>query len=304
MSQATRPNDRHIIWSNQNLDVDDWRVDYKEFLEANELDDDPNDEQALYEWMVETNDDYLSDERMNLNVQLSQPIIAIGDIGRWNGRVMGYKDIPSGNIRDCLYADTDYAAIITLRKCQEENRFATPDEQIILSKYVGWGGIPEVFDERADSWRTEYGMLKNILTPEEYASARESTLTAFYTPPTVINAVYKVMKQLGFREGNILEPSCGIGHFIGMLPEEMKEIKIYGVELDTVSAGIAQQLYQKSSIAAQGFEETNLPDSFFDAVVGNYQEGQPKEILREVRSKSLQGSAGRVRKKKTGRVEK
>ena len=108
MSQATRPNDRHIIWSNQNLDVDDWREDYKEFLEANELDDDPNDEQALYEWMEETNYDYLSDERVNLNVQLSQPIIVIGDIGRWNGRVMGYKDIPSGNIRDCLYADTDY----------------------------------------------------------------------------------------------------------------------------------------------------------------------------------------------------
>ena len=163
----------------------------------------------------------------------------------------------------------NYAAIITLRKCQEENRFATPDEQIMLSKYVGWGGIPEAFDERAGSWQTEFGMLKNILTPEEYASARESTLTAFYTPPTVINAVYKVMKQLGFREGNILEPSCGIGHFIGMLPEEMKESKIYGVELDTISAGIAQQLYQKTSIAAQGFEETTLPDSFFDAVVGN-----------------------------------
>lgn len=163
----------------------------------------------------------------------------------------------------------NYAAITVLKRCREENRFATPDEQIILSKYVGWGGIPEAFDERADSWRTEYGMLKNILSPEEYASARESTLTAFYTPPTVINAVYKVMKQLGFREGNILEPSCGIGHFIGMLPEEMKESKIYGVELDTISAGIAQQLYQKTSIAAQGFEETNLPDSFFDAVVGN-----------------------------------
>lgn len=163
----------------------------------------------------------------------------------------------------------NYAAITVLKRCQEENRFATPDEQIILSKYVGWGGIPEAFDERAVSWQTEFGMLKNILTPEEYASARESTLTAFYTPPTVINAVYKVMKQLGFREGNILEPSCGIGHFIGMLPEEMKESKIYGVELDTVSAGIAQQLYQKSSVAAQGFEETNLPDSFFDAVVGN-----------------------------------
>ena len=107
MSQATRPNDRHIIWSNQNLDVDDWREDYKEFLEANEMDDDPNDEQALYEWMEETNYDYLSDERVNLNVQLSQPIIVIGDIGRWNGRVMGYKMIDSGNIKDCLYSDTD-----------------------------------------------------------------------------------------------------------------------------------------------------------------------------------------------------
>ena len=163
----------------------------------------------------------------------------------------------------------NYAAITVLKRCQEENRFATPDEQIILSKYVGWGGIPEAFDTNAGTWQTEYAMLKSILSPDEYEAARASTLTAFYTPPTVINAVYKVMKQLGFREGNILEPSCGIGHFIGMLPEEMKESKIYGVELDTVSAGIAQQLYQKTSIAAQGFEETNLPDSFFDAVVGN-----------------------------------
>ncbi len=163
----------------------------------------------------------------------------------------------------------NYAAITVLKRCQEENRFATPDEQKILSRYVGWGGIPEAFDERAGAWHTEYAMLKNILTPEEYDSARESTLTAFYTPPTVIKAVYKAMEQLGFREGNILEPSCVIGHFIGMLPDSMSESKIYGVELDTVSAGIAQQLYQKTSIAAQGFEEANLPDSFFDAVVGN-----------------------------------
>lgn len=163
----------------------------------------------------------------------------------------------------------NYAAISTLKKCQEENRFATTDEQKILSRYVGWGGIPEVFDERAGSWQTEYRMLKNILSPEEYASARESTLTAFYTPPTVIKAVYKAMEQLGFSEGNILEPSCGIGHFIGMMPDSMSASKIYGVELDTILAGIAQQLYQKTSIAAQGFEEANLPDSFFDAVVGN-----------------------------------
>ena len=109
MSLTDRPSDRHIIWSNRNLDIDDWREDYKEFLEANELDDDPNDESALYAWMAETNDNYLFDERTNLNIQLSQPIIAVGDIGRWNGRVMGYKEIPSGNIKDCLYADTDYA---------------------------------------------------------------------------------------------------------------------------------------------------------------------------------------------------
>ena len=163
----------------------------------------------------------------------------------------------------------NYAAITVLKRCQEESRFATPDEQKILSRYVGWGGIHEAFDERAGAWHTEYAMLKKNLTPEEYDSARESTLTAFYTPPTVIKAVYKAKEQLGFREGNILEPSCGIGHFIGMLPDSMSESKIYGVELDTVSAGIAQQLYQKSSIAAQGFEEANLPDSFFDAVVGN-----------------------------------
>ena len=163
----------------------------------------------------------------------------------------------------------NYAAIKVLKDCQNENRFATPDEQKILSRYVGWGGIPEAFDERAGAWHTEYAMLKNILTPEEYASARESTLTAFYTPPEVSTAIYKVLEQMGFQEGNLLEPSCGIGNFIGMLPKSMEKAKVYGVELDTISAGIAQQLYQKSSIAAQGFEEVNIPDSFFDGVIGN-----------------------------------
>ena len=163
----------------------------------------------------------------------------------------------------------NYAAIKVLKDCQSENRFATPDEQKILSRYVGWGGIPEAFDERAGAWHTEYAMLNNILTPEEYASARESTLTAFYTPPEVSTAIYKVLEQMGFQEGNLLEPSCGIGNFIGMLPKSMENAKVYGVELDTVSAGIAQQLYQKSSIAAQGFEEVNVPDSFFDGVIGN-----------------------------------
>ena len=160
-------------------------------------------------------------------------------------------------------------AIQLFKKCQEENRFATPEEQIILSKYVGWGGLSEAFDENNSAWATEYLELSSVLTPEEYASARESTLTAFYTPPEVITAIYKAMEQMGFKEGNLLEPSCGIGNFIGMLPDAMQDSKIYGVELDTISAGIAQQLYQKTTIAAQGFEETNLPDSFFDGVVGN-----------------------------------
>jgi len=160
-------------------------------------------------------------------------------------------------------------AIQLLKKCQKENRFATPEEQIILSKYVGWGGLSEAFDENNSAWATEYLELSSVLTPEEYASARESTLTAFYTPPEVITAIYKAMEQMGFKEGNLLEPSCGIGNFIGMLPDAMQNSKIYGVELDMISAGIAQQLYQKTTIAAEGFEETNLPDSFFDGVVGN-----------------------------------
>ena len=169
-------------------------------------------------------------------------------------------------------------AIQLLKKCQEENRFATPEEQIVLSKYVGWGGLSEAFDENNSAWATEYLELSSVLTPEEYASARESTLTAFYTPPEVITAIYKAMEQMGFKEGNLLEPSCGIGNFIGMLPDTMQDSKIYGVELDRISAGIAQQLYQKTTIAAQGFEETNLPDSFFDGVVGNVPFGDFKVL--------------------------
>jgi len=163
----------------------------------------------------------------------------------------------------------NYAAIKVLKDCQSENRFATPEEQMILSRYYGWGGIPEAFDERADTWRTEYAMLKNILTDDEYASARKSALTAFYTPQPVISAIYKVMENLGFKQGNILEPCCAIGNFIGMMPESMKDSKVYGIEIDNISAGIAQQLYQSSSVMNAAFEKAELPDSFFDAVVGN-----------------------------------
>ena len=160
-------------------------------------------------------------------------------------------------------------AIRVLKECVEENRFATPEEQQLLAQYVGWGGIPEAFDENNAAWQSEYNELSQLLSDEEYQSARESTLTAFYTPPVVISAIYKVMEQMEFKEGNILEPSCGIGNFIGMLPQSMQNSRVYGVEIDKISAGIAQQLYQRSSIAGQPFEQAEIPDSFFDAVVGN-----------------------------------
>ena len=160
-------------------------------------------------------------------------------------------------------------AIRVLKECEFDNRFATPEGQQVLAQYVGWGGIPEAFDENNTAWADEFTELYGLLSPEEYQSARESTLTAFYTPPVVISAIYKAMEQMGFKEGNILEPSCGIGNFIGMLPQSMENSRVYGVEIDKISAGIAQQLYQRSSIAGQPFEGAEIPDSFFDAVVGN-----------------------------------
>lgn len=160
-------------------------------------------------------------------------------------------------------------AIRVLKKCEFDNRFATTEEQEILSGYVGWGGISEAFDENNDAWADEFRELYTALSPTEYEAARRSTLTAFYTPQPVISAIYKALDKLGFKQGNILEPCCAIGNFIGMLPQNMQDSKIYGVEIDNISAGIAQQLYQKSSIMTAPFEKAELPDSFFDAVVGN-----------------------------------
>ena len=161
------------------------------------------------------------------------------------------------------------AAIKVLKLCEKENRFATPEEQKVLSQYVGWGGLPQAFDDKNSSWSSEYLELKNLLDEDEYKSAMESTLTAFYTPPVVIRTMYKALEQMGMKTANILEPACGTGNFIGMLPDTLNECKLYGVELDRISGKIAQQLYQKSSIAVQGFENTVLPDSFFDGCIGN-----------------------------------
>ena len=160
-------------------------------------------------------------------------------------------------------------AIKVLKECEADNRFATPDEQIVLSKYVGWGGIPEAFDENNSSWANEYNELVEVLSPDEYAHARESTLTAFYTPQEVVKACYDIAENLGFKQGNILEPSCGIGNFIGMKPKSMADSKVYGIELDFVSAAIAQQLYQNASIVNNGYEKVDLPDNFYDLVTTN-----------------------------------
>ncbi len=168
------------------------------------------------------------------------------------------------------------AAIQLLKKCEDEDRYATPDEQEILSKYVGWGGLSDAFDETKSAWGYEYLELKTVLTPEEYAAARQSTLTAFYTPPVVIRAMYQALENMGLKSGNILEPSCAVGNFIGMKPEGLSDCKIYGVEIDSISGRIAGQLYQNSTVAVQGYEEAELPDSFFDVAIGNVPFGQFK----------------------------
>ena len=178
------------------------------------------------------------------------------------------EDIDLGEGKKEKFKD-NIAAIKLLKQLDEEGRYATSEEQQILSKYVGWGGLSEAFDETNTSWTNEYMQLKSLLDESEYSAARESTLTAFYTPKVVIDAMYQAISQMGFTEGNILEPSCGVGNFMGLLPESMDNAKFYGIELDEISGRIAKQLYQKNSIAVDGYENVKLHDSFFDIAVGN-----------------------------------
>ena len=166
------------------------------------------------------------------------------------------------------------AAINLLHELEIENRLATPEEQEVLSQYVGWGGLSMAFDEHNAAWAEEFKELYASLSPEEYRAAMESTLTAFYTPPVVIKAMYDVLDRLGFSQGNILEPSCGTGNFFGLLPESMQNSKLHGVEIDSLTGRIAKQLYQKANIAIEGFEKTNLPDDHFDVVLGNVPFGE------------------------------
>lgn len=168
------------------------------------------------------------------------------------------------------------AAIKLLKQLESEARLVTPEEQDILAKYVGWGGIPEAFDSREKTWEQEYNELKELLTEDEYTSALESVLTSFYTPPSVTEAIYSVLDNLGFKRGNILDPCCGTGNFFGMLPESMRDSKLYGIELDSISGRISRQLYQNANILIDGYEKASLPDSFYDVAIGNVPFGSYK----------------------------
>ena len=183
-------------------------------------------------------------------------------------------DLGAGGAKTKFKANIE--AIRLLQTLDAEQRQATAEEQEVLSRYVGWGGIPQAFDEKNADWAKEYAELKSLLPADEYSEARASTLNAFYTSPTVIKAMYDSLSNMGLSKGNVLEPSCGVGNFMGLVPESMENIKMYGVELDSVSGRIAQQLYQKNKIAVQGFETMQFPDSFFDCVVGNVPFGNYK----------------------------
>jgi len=185
-------------------------------------------------------------------------------------------DIGTGGAKEKYRANIK--AIQMLKTLEEEKRLATPEEQEIIARYVGWGGLADVFDETKSSWSKEYLELKNLLNDDEYRQARESTLSSFYTSPAVIEGIYKALMKMGFRYGNILEPSCGTGRFFGMIPDELKQSKLYGIELDSITGRIAKQLYQNANIAVEGYEETKLPDSFFDVAIGNVPFGQFKVI--------------------------
>lgn len=186
-------------------------------------------------------------------------------------------DLGAGSPKQKFRANMD--AILLLKTLEREDRLAIPEEQEVLSRFVGWGGISAAFDERNEAWKEEYQELLQALTPEEYEVARASTLNAFYTSPTVIRAMYEALENLGLQQGNVLEPSCGVGNFMGLVPESMMEgLKMYGVELDSISGKIAKQLYQKNNISIQGFETTEYPDSFFDCVIGNVPFGAYKVL--------------------------
>ncbi len=217
-------------------------------------------------------DGKLKEIATELNGYITTPAAGISDSGPYQEVDQGNFKI-GGNILSDGGQKTRYAAnvtaIRTLKKIETEGRTATSDEQKILSQYVGWGGIPQAFDSNNDKWSKEYTELEELLTDEEYAAARDSTVNAHYTTPTVINAIYKAVGNMGFKNGNVLEPAMGVGNFFGCMPEEMRESKLFGVELDSITGRIARQLYPNANIQIKGYEKTDFPDNFFDLAVGN-----------------------------------
>ena len=244
------------IYKNHENETNEIEVENKELEEKQEVQETKENELLIPEFEKK--------KVKRLNEFNLHPEIGIEDRNQF---IIQNNDLGVGTPKEKFRKNIE--AIKILKKCESEDRYATKDEQQALSQYVGWGGLPEAFDENNSSWIAEYNELKNILTDEEYESARTSTLTAFYTPPIVIKNIYKAIENTGLTDGNILEPSCGIGNFIGLLSEKLQNAKIYGIEIDSITGGIARQLYQKSSVAVTGFENTNLPDSFFDVAVGN-----------------------------------
>ena len=199
----------------------------------------------------------------------------IKNANRYNYKITD-ENLGIGSNKDKF--NRNISAIEVLKMLEIEDRFATPEEQQVLCEYVGWGGLQEAFDQHNSSWKDEYNQLKTILSESEYKSAKESVLTSFYTPPLVSRVIYKAIEKMKFKNANILDPGCGIGNFMGILPDSLKQCKIYGIEKDIISGKIAQQLYQKNSIAIQGYEDVELPDSFFDVAIGNVPFGNFKVL--------------------------
>lgn len=261
------PLNQNMAWMEQG--ENDYLGDAREAIERNQMhegiplwakEDDASEE-------ILTIEDVLSEEE-----PLSEVVPEIIDVQKKINFQIQDDTLGQGSAKEKY--QRNISAIKLLQKLEQEERYATAEEQKILSKYVGWGGLAMVFDENNSQWQSEYREVKALLTEEEYRAARGSTLTAFYTSPEIIQAVYQVIENMGFRSGNILEPSCGIGNFFGMLPESMKESSLYGVELDYITGRIARQLYQNANITIGGYEETTYPDNVFDVVIGNVPFGQ------------------------------
>lgn len=281
------PTNSHLIKNNRASEVVNDNV-----VQSKTLENQSNFENNNME-IIEITDDLVSNDEMNNSIEVSenteneselQDITSLNlakTTQRVNSSILNPEIIIENRNQYKITNDNigvgtpkekyrkNVTAITILKKCEDENRLATKAEQEELANYVGWGGLSEAFDENNSSWQNEYNELKNILTEEEYEQARASTLTAFYTPPVVIRNIYRAIENMGFKEGNILEPACGTGHFIGMMPELLNNSKVYGIELDSITGRIARQLYQKSTITIDGYENTDLPDSFFDIAVGN-----------------------------------